>query len=107
MKVPQKRKTYAAVMIAMILGIWAILIAGIVLGFVFWTFVLFIVGLVISLAMAVVLSEYYYSGSKFICPDCLSLVTPTRGEFMRSIHVKHGRRFSCPDCGKKVTCIEV
>ncbi len=106
MKIPKNHKVYAALMLVQILVIWGVVIAGFVITNNVLSFIPAIIGVCIGLILAFVLSEYYYAGASFMCPDCETKFKPSRKDFMKSVHVKHGRKFCCPKCNKLVVCKE-
>ena len=93
MKVPKSRKKFVTIMMCMA--------AAIVISF-----IPALAGTVTAILFAVILAEFYYSGARFVCPECNCGFVPPRADFMKSIHVKRGRKFTCPTCGKEVVAIE-
>lgn len=106
MKIPRKKKSYIRLMIIQILIIWTIVILSVCIALMKSSPIILIIGMLISVLLAILLSEYYYSGARFTCPKCKGSIKPSRVEFMCSMHVKKGREFRCPQCGDKVVSIE-
>lgn len=106
MKVPKTRKKFVTVMMCMAAFIIFWEIAWIVASVLYASVIPAIAGTITAILFAIVLAEFYYSGSEYVCPDCNIGFVPKRSDFMKSIHVKRGRKFSCPSCGKEVIAIE-
>ncbi len=106
MKVPKSRKKFVTIMMCMAVAIviWEIL--WIVCSVLYGSFIPALAGTVTAILFAVILAEFYYSGARFVCPECNCGFVPPRADFMKSIHVKRGRKFTCPTCGKEVVAIE-
>lgn len=106
MNVSKNHKVYAALMLVQILLILAVVIGGFVITYNILSFIPALLGVCIGFMLAVVLSEYYYAGAAFMCPDCGKKFKPSRSDFMKSVHGKKGRKFCCPACNKVVVCKE-
>ena len=106
MKIPHNHKRYITLMMLQVLLIVSVEILSIVMAWNHKDPIVFIGGLLICLALAVVLSKYYYVGAFFKCSVCETTFKPSQVDFMKNINVKRGRKFTCPNCAKKVKCKE-
>lgn len=106
MKIPKDYKRYIRLMMIQVFGIILIEILSIVLSVFLYSLLPFVIGIVICVGLAILLAEYYFTGSFFKCTECESTFKAKRKEFMTNVHRKGGRVFTCPTCSKKARCKE-
>lgn len=65
-----------------------------------------LVGLPVTVAIAVWLSVYYFNKVSYICPKCHRVFRPRFKEAFWANHTPTTRRLTCPHCGRKGFCVE-
>ncbi len=66
----------------------------------------FAVGLLITIAAAVWISRYYFRNVAYICPQCHSVFVPTFKEAFFANHTPTTRKLTCTSCGHHGFCVE-
>ncbi|MCR4671673.1 MAG: MerR family transcriptional regulator [Lachnospiraceae bacterium] len=82
---------------------WFSIIFWIVKG-IWWPFIVYVI---IAVPYAIVVSRYYFSHVKYICPECHEVFKPTLKEAFRANHTPTARKLTCTACGHKGFCMEV
>lgn len=65
-----------------------------------------IVGLIIILVSAAMLTAKYYQEVAYICPNCQTKFVPQFKQFFFAAHTPKLRKLTCPNCHKKSYCLE-
>ena len=81
---------------------WATLAYAIATG-IWWPFA---VGLVIIIAGAAWMVNYYYKNVAYICPQCHTVFKPRFWEMFWAGHTPTTRKLTCCACGHKGFCVE-
>ncbi len=66
----------------------------------------FAVGVLITIAAAVWISRYYFRNVAYICPQCHSVFVPTFKEAFFANHTPTTRKLTCTSCGHHGFCVE-
>lgn len=66
-----------------------------------------IVGLIIILTGAAILTAAYYKEVAYICPNCQTKFVPQFKQFFFAKHTPKLRKLTCPNCHEKSYCLEV
>ncbi|MBR0087104.1 MAG: MerR family transcriptional regulator [Lachnospiraceae bacterium] len=82
---------------------WFAIILWIVRG-IWWPFVLWAV---IAAVWGTLVSRYYFSHVKYICPECHEVFRPSLKEAFWANHNPTARKLTCPQCGHKGFCVEI
>ncbi|MBQ1378370.1 MAG: MerR family transcriptional regulator [Lachnospiraceae bacterium] len=82
---------------------WFSIILWIVRG-IWWPFVLWAV---IAAVWGTLVSRYYFSHVKYICPECHEVFRPSLKEAFWANHTPTARKLTCPQCGHKGFCVEI
>ena len=82
---------------------WFSIILWIVRG-IWWPFVLWAV---IAAVWGTLVSRYYFSHVKYICPECHEVFKPSLKEAFWANHNPTARKLTCPQCGHKGFCVEI
>lgn len=81
---------------------WGTLIYSIKTG----NWLVFAVGILITIAAAVWISRYYFRNVAYICPQCHSVFVPTFKEAFFANHTPTTRKLTCTSCGHHGFCVE-
>ena len=82
---------------------WFSVIFWIVRG-IWWPFVVWVL---VAAVWGTVISRYYFSHVKYICPECHEVFKPTLKEAFWARHTPAARKLTCTACGHKGFCVEV
>ena len=82
---------------------WFSVIFWIVRG-IWWPFVVWVL---VAAVWGTVISRYYFSHVKYICPECHEVFKPTLKEAFWARHTPAARKLTCTACGHKGFCAEV
>ncbi|MBQ6035910.1 MAG: MerR family transcriptional regulator [Lachnospiraceae bacterium] len=82
---------------------WFSVIFWIVRG-IWWPFVVWVL---VAAVWGTVISRYYFSHVKYICPECHEVFKPTLKEAFWARHTPAARKLTCTACGYKGFCVEV
>ena len=82
---------------------WFSIILWIARG-IWWPFVLWAV---IAAVWGTLVSRYYFSHVKYICPECHEVFKPSLKEAFWANHNPTARKLTCPQCGHKGFCVEI
>ena len=82
---------------------WFAIIFWIARG-IWWPFVLWAV---IAAVWGTLVSRYYFSHVKYICPECHEVFKPSLKEAFWANHNPTARKLTCPQCGHKGFCVEI
>ena len=82
---------------------WFSVIFWIVRG-IWWPFVVWVLA---AAVWGTVVSRYYFSPVKYICPECHEVFKPTLKEAFWARHTPAARKLTCTACGHKGFCAEV
>lgn len=66
----------------------------------------FILGMIVVIALAVVISKYYFESVAFICPECHEIFVPTLRQAFGARHTPKARKLTCSKCGYHGFCVE-
>lgn len=66
----------------------------------------FILGMVVVIALAVVISKYYFESVAFICPECHEIFVPAFKQAFWANHTAKTRKLTCSKCGYHGFCVE-
>lgn len=66
----------------------------------------FILGMIVVIALAVVISKYYFESVAFICPECHEIFVPTLRQAFWARHTPKARKLTCSKCGYHGFCVE-
>ena len=81
---------------------WGTMIYSIKTG----NWLVFAVGILITIAAAVWISRYYFRNVAYICPQCHSVFVPTFKEAFFANHTPTTRKLTCTSCGHHGFCVE-
>ena len=82
---------------------WFSIIFWIVRG-VWWPF---IVWLLVAAVWGTLVSRYYFTHIKYICPECHEVFRPAFKEAFWANHTPTARKLTCTACGCKGFCVEI
>lgn len=82
---------------------WFSIIFWIVKG-IWWPFVVWVL---IAIPWGILVSRYYFSHVKYICPECHEVFKPSLKEAFWANHTPTARKLTCTSCGHKGFCVEV
>jgi len=82
---------------------WFSIIFWIIKG-IWWPFVLW---LLVAIIYGTLVSRYYFTHVKYICPECHEVFRPTFKEAFWANHNPTARKLTCTACGHKGFCMEV
>ena len=82
---------------------WFSIIFWIIKG-IWWPFVLW---LLVAVIYGTLVSRYYFTHVKYICPECHEVFRPTFKEAFWANHNPTARKLTCTACGHKGFCMEV
>ena len=82
---------------------WFSIIFWIVKG-IWWPFALWVL---IAIPWGILVSRYYFSHVKYICPECHEVFKPSLKEAFWANHTPTARKLTCTSCGHKGFCVEV
>ncbi len=82
---------------------WFSIILWIVKG-IWWPFVIWVL---VAACWGVLISRYYFTHVKYICPECHEVFRPSLKEAFWANHTPRTRKLTCPACGHKGFCVEV
>ena len=82
---------------------WFSVIFWIVRG-IWWPFVVWVLA---AAVWGTVISRYYFTHVKYICPECHEVFKPTLKEAFWARHTPAARKLTCTACGHKGFCVEV
>ena len=103
----KKRKKMLLMMILTGIPVTALEVFSIVLWIVkgiWWPFVIWVL---VAGPWGIVVSRYYFSHVKYICPECHEVFKPTLKEAFWASHTPTTRKLTCTSCGHKGFCVEV
>jgi DNA-binding transcriptional MerR regulator len=67
----------------------------------------FVVWVIVATVWGIMVSRYYFSHVKYICPECHEVFKPTLKEAFFANHTPTARKLTCTSCGYKGFCVEV
>ena len=67
----------------------------------------FIVWVLVAAVWGTLVSRYYFSHVKYICPECHEVFKPTLKEAFWAKHTPTARKLTCTACGHAGFCVEV
>ncbi len=67
----------------------------------------FIIWLIIAITWGILISRYYFTHVKYVCPECHAVFKPTMKEAFWANHTPTARKLTCTECGHKGFCVEV
>ncbi len=82
-------------------------IAAIILGIthgLWWTLGIWAAA---AIPWGIIVSRYYFSHVKYICPECHEIFRPSFKEMFWAYHTPKMRRLTCPKCSRHGLCVEV
>jgi len=82
---------------------WFSIIFWIIKG-IWWPFVLW---LLVAIIYGTLVSRYYFTHVKYICPECHEVFRPAFKEAFWANHTPTARKLTCTACGHKGFCVEV
>ena len=82
---------------------WFSVIFWIVRG-IWWPFVVWVLA---AAVWGTLVSRYYFSHVKYICPECHEVFKPAFKEAFWANHTPVTRRLTCTACGRKGFCVEI
>ncbi len=82
---------------------WFSIIFWIVKG-IWWPFVLWAL---VAAVWGTLVSRYYFTHVKYICPECHEVFRPEFREAFWAKHTPTARRLTCTGCGHKGFCVEI
>ena len=82
---------------------WFSIIFWIVKG-IWWPFIVWVA---VASVWGTLVSRYYFSHVKYICPECHEVFRPTLKEAFFANHTPAARKLTCSTCGHKGFCVEV
>jgi len=82
---------------------WFSIIFWIIRG-IWWPFIAW---LLVAIPWGVLISRYYFTHVKYICPECHEVFKPTLKEAFWANHTPTARKLTCTSCGHKGFCVEV
>ncbi len=82
---------------------WFSIIFWIVKG-IWWPFVLWVL---VAAVWGTLVSRYYFTHVKYICPECHEVFRPEFREAFWAKHTPTARRLTCTGCGHKGFCVEI
>ena len=82
---------------------WFSIVFWIVKG-VWWPFSVWVA---VAAVWGVLISRYYFSHVKYICPECHEVFRPALKEAFFANHTPTARKLTCTACGRKGFCVEV
>ena len=96
---------------------WVMVLTGIPVTALQWTAIilwitnnlwwLFVMWVCVAIPWGIVVSNYYFKHTAYICPQCHDVFKPRFGEMFWAYHTPRMRRLTCPECGRKGLCVEV
>ena len=66
----------------------------------------FIIGILISVILAVWISKYYFTNVAYICPECHTVFKPDFKQAFWANHTPKTRKLSCTECDYHGFCVE-
>ena len=82
---------------------WFSVILWIVSG-IWWPFIVWVL---VAVPWGILVSLYYFSHVKYICPECHEVFQPRFKEFFWANHTPTARKLTCTACSHKGFCVEV
>ncbi len=82
---------------------WFSIIFWIIKG-IWWPFLLW---LLVAVSWGTLVSRYYFTHVKYICPECHEVFRPAFKEAFWANHNPTARKLTCTACGHKGFCVEV
>ena len=82
---------------------WFSIIFWIVKG-IWWPFVLWVL---VAAVWGTLVSRYYFTHVKYICPECHEVFRPEFREAFWAKHTPTARKLTCTGCGHKGFCVEI
>lgn len=82
---------------------WFSIILWIVNG-IWWPFVVWVV---VATVWGTLISRYYFSHVKYICPECHEVFKPSLKEAFWANHTPTARKLTCTACGHRGFCVEI
>ena len=82
---------------------WFSIIFWIVRG-IWWPFVIWVL---VAVTWGTLVSRYYFSHVKYICPECHEVFKPSLKEAFWANHTPATRKLTCSHCGHKGFCVEI
>ncbi|MGN1155616.1 MAG: MerR family transcriptional regulator, partial [Agathobacter sp.] len=67
----------------------------------------FIIGLFVTTALGIWVSYYYFTHTRYLCPECHNTFFPSFKEAFWAKHTPKTRKLHCPHCGHHGFCIEL
>ena len=71
---------------------------------IWWPFVIWVL---VAIPWGILISKYYFSNVKYICPECHEVFRPSIKEAFWANHTPTTRKLTCPACGHKGFCVEI
>ncbi len=71
---------------------------------IWWPFILWVL---VAIPWGIIVSRYYFSHVKYICPECHEVFRPTMKEAFWANHTPTTRKLTCVQCGHKGFCVEI
>ena len=103
----KKRKKMLLMMILTGIPVTALEVFSIVLWIVKGIWWPFVIWALVAVPWGIVVSRYYFSHVKYICPECHEVFKPTLKEAFWASHTPTTRKLTCTSCGHKGFCVEV
>ncbi len=67
----------------------------------------FVVWVIVATVWGIMVSRYYFSHVKYICPECHEVFRPALKDAFFANHTPTTRKLTCTSCGRKGFCVEV
>ncbi len=71
---------------------------------IWWPFILWVL---VAIPWGIIVSRYYFSHVKYICPECHEVFRPALKEAFWANHTPTTRKLTCVKCGHKGFCVEI
>lgn len=82
---------------------WFSIIFWIVKG-IWWPFIVWVL---VAATWGTLISRYYFSHVKYICPECHEVFKPSLKEAFWANHTPTARKLTCMACGHRGFCVEI
>lgn len=82
-------------------------ILGISISFAIKSYLPFLIGLIIAILCAILITKKYFRSVAYMCPNCHEQFKPKLSQIIFAAHTSKTRKLKCPYCNEKNHCLEV